>query len=531
MYWFTDAVQRAEIILPLESWREISTWAAQTFSRQLSRVSSKQEALLDPVAMAMAACLSAKLRSIAKDAKLGSSPELLVHLPSMVELKNSIHILFNPYQSPCGIWPKYFPLFNYDKQAGSNYCFTFEMLEAVLCEFGSDLLLEQKDDPILHGLELATQWCYDNRLDYLVTPGTKYSGWNSGGSLETLEAGEPESWATAVVHMFLSELQEVLTDKVEELILKSFDARPCAKENKKWDQMLDISLQFKQDNTTRTVKEILDTEVLKPIAGNDRKQFRHEPMDKDRRRSALLFGPPGTSKTSLAEAVAKMIGWPLIQIDPSRFLSDGLESIYAKATEVFEYLMDLSAVVILFDEMDALVRTRDEQKTTVDVTSRFLTTSMLPKLAKLHDQGRVVFFMATNYAWLFDSAIKRAGRFDMLLHIGPPSWSVKLARLDAFMEKTHSTTDVDQARQLLKTWLDGDEVHCGELDSFTFQEFKAFLESIRKQTASTTLTQSLKALTKDTFLTNVRHAAKHVSLADPDTKHHYDEEKGTSRLQ
>src|SRR5262249_51787126 len=147
------------------------------------------------------------------------------------------------------------------------------------------------------------------------------------------------------------------------------------------------------------------------------------------RRSALLFGPPGTSKTSIVKALAKKIGWPFLEINPAHFLNEGLERIYVRADEVFEDLMDLSGVVVLFDEMDALVQKRkDEDKTSerLDVTRQFLTTSMLPKLSKLYERGGVLFFMATNYQSEFDEAIKRPRRFDLLLCMAPPPWRAKV---------------------------------------------------------------------------------------------------------
>jgi hypothetical protein len=39
------------------------------------------------------------------------------------------------FQGKSGIWPKYFPLFNYPADGTLNYCFTFEFLEAILTEF------------------------------------------------------------------------------------------------------------------------------------------------------------------------------------------------------------------------------------------------------------------------------------------------------------------------------------------------------------------------------------------------------------
>ena len=83
--------------------------------------------------------------------------------------------------------------------------------------------------------------------------------------------------------------------------------------------------------------------------------------------------------------------------------------------------------------MDALVRTRDGLQL-IDLTSQFLTTSMLPKLATLHDQASLVFLFATNYQAGFDAAIKRPGIFSyQLLRVGPPSWKQKLRQIDSFL--------------------------------------------------------------------------------------------------
>jgi len=105
--------------------------------------------------------------------------------------------------------------------------------------------------------------------------------------------------------------------------------------------------------------------------------------------------------------------------------------------------------------MDALVRTREPNaESGLDITSTFLTTSMLPKLAALHDRGRVIFFMTTNYQEKFGEAIKRRGRFDLLLCMWPPSWKNKVNQLRAFAGKALSGADILHCQTKLRDFTD-----------------------------------------------------------------------------
>src|SRR5207302_9812968 len=129
---------------------------------------------------------------------LDLSQENPTHFHAPVSLRHAVGELFR-LQGPSGIWPKYFPLFHFP-EPGANYCFSFELLEAVLNEFAvfeedvsADRFFEELG--ILEGLEKAVTWCEQNRLGY-THAGKVYRGWNSGGYLISLGQGQPESWAT-----------------------------------------------------------------------------------------------------------------------------------------------------------------------------------------------------------------------------------------------------------------------------------------------------------------------------------------------
>jgi hypothetical protein len=435
-------------------------------------------------------------------------------------------------QSRSGIWHRYFPLFHFPLGGGAaDYCFSFEFLEAILFEFGSAVLQTREQ---LSYFKRSLAWCDSHVLHFVKSKTAHYRGWNSGGEVRKLADGMPEAWATASVHMFLSQLHRKISDLLDQQVLTKFGFDRIATVPSKDDfkGLIDINITFPGEPNTWLLTVLEDELIVNAIRSNSLDDFKL-----DVPRSALLFGPPGTSKTNLAKSIATYLGWPIVIITPSHFLGKGLEQVHAQVDEVFRDLMDLRKAVVLFDEMDALAQTREEDPNeesgeSLDVTRQLLTTSMLPKLSDLWSKAGVVFLMATNHKQHLDPAITRANRFDLLLCVAPPPWKAKKAADK--IEKILKIVDAKQVEKELDRLVTNGSKTDDLLGLFTVSELGIFFDYLRRKAGAESLAGVLnKYGTASEFSRVVQEWAKSVLALRKGTpaRAEYDKDVNESRRQ
>jgi SpoVK/Ycf46/Vps4 family AAA+-type ATPase len=167
----------------------------------------------------------------------------------------------------------------------------------------------------------------------------------------------------------------------------------------------------------------------------------------------------------LARAIADYLNWPQLVVDQSYFVKTGMDNIQSQADKLFSMLSAAETIVVLLDEFDEMVRAREQAE---DILSRFLTTAMLPKLAKINESRKIVFLVATNYIGNFDLAISRRGRFDLILQVMPPYLDAKLKNWP-------------QVNDHLKQFGLKDNTHVTSiLELLTFDEFETFVIEVLK---------------------------------------------------
>lgn len=127
----------------------------------------------------------------------------------------------------------------------------------------------------------------------------------------------------------------------------------------------------------------------------------------------ILEGPTGCGKTFAVERLVEHLGWPSFPIEASSVASPYIHETSRKVAQVFADAIKAAPSVIVIDEMDAFLASREagSQQHHVEEIAEFLRR--IPEAAK----NRVLVIGMTNQVDAIDPAILRRGRFDHVIHV------------------------------------------------------------------------------------------------------------------
>jgi hypothetical protein len=361
----------------------------------------------------------------------GPSPGTRISPINKRLVRAGLTAFFQEQDENSGMWDKGQPIYKSFRKTGRNvgnaFIFAVDTVSTLL-----DSLPAEEFRPHISQLRKTLEWIeFHQSVEIIPDYCDAESGQCYGKSLRgwasphlSPETG-PQGWSTAQTLGCVSRMRGVIQQLMHVDVLSEFQGSRFSKNGgpsyAAWDRLLDADLGKCGTTKMRTLKEVIEERMVTPLTAPPSTAAFGACY------SAVLFGPPGTAKTTICEALAKRMGWDFLVIDTSVFLADGLSNVASRIRYVFQRLQSLQNCVILFDEIEEFCL--DRETPGLGMESRMLTTAMLTAINDLRRAQNSVFFLATNRLRAFDSAITRPGRFDMQLFVGTPNLAARIIQL------------------------------------------------------------------------------------------------------
>ncbi len=147
------------------------------------------------------------------------------------------------------------------------------------------------------------------------------------------------------------------------------------------------------------------------------------------RNRVLLTGSPGNGKTSLAEAIATQLMYPLFVIRYENLIGSYLGETATRLSNMFDYIKTRTCVLFL-DEFDTIGKERGDTKETGEI--KRVVSSLLLQMDRL--PSYVVVIAASNHPELLDRAVWR--RFQIRLNLEGPNKIQIQKFIEMFIKKT-----------------------------------------------------------------------------------------------
>lgn len=179
-------------------------------------------------------------------------------------------------------------------------------------------------------------------------------------------------------------------------------------------------------------KDLIERRVVLPLAEPERAaRYGVRPP-----RAIALFGPPGTGKTTFARGIASKLGWPFVELLPSRLADEG--NLAAALRSAFARIAELERVLVFIDEVEEIAPVRTEPAQPGGMHG--VTNELLKLIPGFRERDERLLVCATNSIRSLDPAFLRPGRFDYLIPIGTPDMA---ARAAIWSRYTDGRPDVD----------------------------------------------------------------------------------------
>jgi transitional endoplasmic reticulum ATPase len=155
-------------------------------------------------------------------------------------------------------------------------------------------------------------------------------------------------------------------------------------------------------------------------------------------KGALIYGPPGCGKTLIARALATESGANMILVKGPELLSKWVGESEKGIREIFRKAKASSPCVVIFDELDSLVRSKSGEGGVSETVLSQLLTEIEEGIS-----SRVVVVGITNRPDVLDNSLLRTGRLDLVLYVPPPDEKGRIEIIKILTAKMPLEKDVN----------------------------------------------------------------------------------------
>jgi len=153
-------------------------------------------------------------------------------------------------------------------------------------------------------------------------------------------------------------------------------------------------------------------------------------------RGVLLVGPPGTGKTLLAKALAGESKANFISVDGSYFTATFYGAGVNKVKALFKLARSNAPCVLFIDEVDGIgKRSHGGDMGGAESELNRIINRVLVEMDGFDPLDNVVVVAATNHEDNIDEAMRRPGRFDMLVRLTLPTLPERQKLFDLYIRK------------------------------------------------------------------------------------------------
>ncbi|HEY4971232.1 MAG TPA: AAA family ATPase [Steroidobacteraceae bacterium] len=152
-------------------------------------------------------------------------------------------------------------------------------------------------------------------------------------------------------------------------------------------------------------------------------------------RGVLLVGPPGTGKTLLAKALAGESKANFISVDGSYFTATFYGAGVNKVKALFKLARRNAPCVLFIDEVDGIGKRSRSGMGGAESELNRIINRVLVEMDGFEALDHVVVVAATNHEDNIDEAMRRPGRFDMLVRLTLPTLPERQKLFDLYIGK------------------------------------------------------------------------------------------------